>query len=82
MLEPRFSRLRVQEWRRRVLHTACLLLLTVAVCAIGLIALDPTGQLLPAKMFRGVWNAFNLVTTLGDFTVLGRREQIFMMVTI
>jgi voltage-gated potassium channel len=82
VLEPRFSRLRVQEWRRRVLHTAGLLLLTVAVCAIGLIALDPTGQPLPAKMFRGVWNAFNLVPTLGDFTVLGRREQILMMVTM
>ena len=67
VVEPRLSRIRVQEWRRRVLHTVGLLLLTLAVCAIGMIALDSCGQPLPAKMFRGVWNAFNLVTTLGDF---------------
>jgi voltage-gated potassium channel len=82
VLEPRSSRLRVQVWRRRVLRTAGLLLLTVTICAIGMIALDSTGQPLPAKIFRGVWNAFNLVTTLGDFTDLGRREQIFMMLTM
>jgi voltage-gated potassium channel Kch len=37
---------------------------------------------LPAKIFQGLWNAFNLVTTLGDFTTLGRPEKIFMMVTM
>jgi voltage-gated potassium channel len=82
VFEPRTSRRRVQEWRRRVAHIACLLLLTVAVCAIGMIVLDSTDRPLPAKMFRGIWNAFNLVTTLGDFTVLGRNEEIFMMVTM
>jgi len=81
VIEPP-SRRHVQEWRRRVTHTACLLLLTIAFCAIGLILLDPTGQPLAAKMFRGIWNAFNLVTTLGDFTVLGQHERIFMMVTM
>jgi voltage-gated potassium channel len=82
VFEPRSSRRRVQEWRRRVVHTIRLLLLTVAVCAIGLIVLDPTDRPLSAKVFRGIWNAFNLVTTLGDFTVLSRHEQIFMMVTM
>lgn len=82
VLEPLSSRRRVQKWRRRAVHTVCLLLLAVTVCAVGLSALDPTGQPLTAKMFRGIWNAFNLVTTLGDFTVLGRHEQIFMMVTM
>jgi voltage-gated potassium channel len=72
----------LQEWRRRVLHTVGLLLAALAVCAIGLIALDSSGQLLSAKTFRGLWNALNLVTTLGDFTSLDQREKIFMMATM
>jgi len=72
----------MREWRRRLLHTASLLVATLAVCAIGLIALDSSSQLLPAKMFRGLWNALNLVTTLGDFTSLDLREKLFMMATM
>jgi hypothetical protein len=72
----------MQAWRRRVLHIVGLLLLTLAVCAIGLIALDSSGQPLPAKLFRGLWNALNLVTTLGDLTGLDEREKLFMMATM
>ena len=80
--ELRSSRLRMHEWRRRLVHTVGLLSMTIVLCAIGMIALDPSGQPLPAKIFQGLWNAFNLVTTLGDFTTLGRPEKIFMMVTM
>ena len=80
--ELRSSRLRLQEWRRRLVHTVGLLAMTIVLCAIGMIALDPSGQPLSAKVFQGLWNAFNLVTTLGDFTTLGRPEKIFMMVTM
>ncbi len=72
----------MREWRRRVLHTVGLLLATLAACAIGLMVLDSSGLLLPAKMFRGLWNALNLVTTLGDFTSLDEREKFFMMATM
>ena len=65
-----------------MLHIVGLLLVTLAVCAIGLIALDSSGQPLPAKMFRGLWNALNLVTTLGDLTGLDEREKVFMMATM
>ena len=82
VMEPRVGRLHLQEWRRRVLHIVGLLLVTLAVCAIGLIALDSSGQPLPAKMFRGLWNALNLVTTLGDLTGLDEREKVFMMATM
>lgn len=80
--EPRVGELHLQEWRRRVLHIVGLLLVTLAVCAIGLIALDSSGQPLLAKMFRGLWNALNLVTTLGDLTGLDEREKVFMMATM
>jgi voltage-gated potassium channel len=82
VMEPRVGQLHMQEWRRRVLHIVGLLLVTLAVCAIGLIALDSSGQPLPAKMFRGLWNALNLVTTLGDLTGLDEREKVFMMATM
>ena len=82
VVEPRVGRLHMHEWRRRVLHTVGLLVVTLGLCAIGLIALDSSGQSLPAKMFRGVWNALNLVTTLGDLTGLDRREKTFMMATM
>ena len=82
VVEPRVGRLHMQEWRRRVLHIVGLLLMTLAACAIGLIALDSSGQPLPAKIFRGVWNALNLVTTLGDLSDLDEREKVFMMATM
>ena len=82
VVEPRVGRLHLQEWRRRVLHIVGLLVVTLAMCAIGLIALDSSGQPLPAKTFRGLWNALNLVTTLGDLTGLDQREKVFMMATM
>ena len=82
VVEPRVGRLHMHEWRRRVLHIVGLLLVTLSLCAIGLIALDSSGRPLPEKMFRGVWNALNLMTTLGDLTGLDKREKTFMMTTM
>src|SRR5271156_1669316 len=82
VLEPRAGGLHIREWGRRLVHTVGLLALTLAACAIGLIALDSSNQLMSAKLFRGLWNALNLVTTLGDFTTLDQREKFFMMVTM
>jgi voltage-gated potassium channel len=72
----------MREWRRRVVHTVTLLLATLGACAFGLIVLDSSSSVLPAKVFRGLWNALNLVTTLGDFTGLDQREKWFMMATM
>src|SRR5277367_2391880 len=80
--ESGFGQLHRREWRRRVFHTVGLLFFVLAVCAIGLIALDSTSLLFPAKIFRGIWNALNLITTLGDFTSLDLREKFFMMATM
>jgi voltage-gated potassium channel len=82
VVEPRVGRFHMQEWQRRVLHIVGLLLVTLAACAIGLVALDSSGQPLSATMFRGVWNALNLITTLGDLSDLDEREKVFMMATM
>ena len=82
VLEPQLGRLHMRAWRGRLLRTVGLLLVTLAACATGLIALDSSGQPLAAKMFRAMWNALNLVTTLGDLTGLDQREKVFMMATM
>lgn len=79
---PGSGGLHLREWRRRVVRTVGLLFVALAGCAIGLIALDSSTQQLPAKLFRGLWNALNLITTLGDFTSLDPREKLFMMATM
>ena len=82
VVEPRAGVRHLREWRRRVLRAVALLLGTLAVCAIGMMVLDNSGELMPARVFRGLWNALNLVTTLGDFTSLDQREKLFMMATM
>jgi voltage-gated potassium channel len=80
--ESGFGQLHRREWRRRVFHTVGLLFVVLTICAIGLIALDSTNLLFPEKISRGIWNALNLITTLGDFTNLDTREKFFMMATM
>jgi len=81
-LEARSGRIHLREWRRRVFRVAVLLHVTLAVCAVGLIAMDSSGDPASAKIFRAIWNALNLVTTLGDFSDLDQRAKIFMMATM
>src|ERR1700734_1823247 len=82
VLESQNAGVQMRELRRRIVHTAGLLFVTLAACAIGLIVLDSSTQLLSAKLFRGLWNSLNLVTTMGDFTTLDQREKLFMMATM
>jgi voltage-gated potassium channel len=82
VLELRSGQRRIREWRRGVLHTAGLLAAVLGVCALGMVLLDRSGQPLPGKVHRGLWNALNLVTTLGDFSTLDVREKNFMMLTM
>lgn len=82
VVEARVGRLHMHEWRRRLFYVVGLLLVTLAACVAGLVALDSSGRPLPAKVFRGVWNALNLITTLGDFNALDEREKVFTMATM
>jgi voltage-gated potassium channel len=77
--EARLGRRHMQEWRRRALRASALLLFTLAVCVVGLTALDSTAVPLGARLSRALWNAVNLVTTLGDFTGFDDRQKLFMI---
>jgi voltage-gated potassium channel Kch len=82
ILNTTFGERHLQEWRRGVLHTVGLLLLTLVVCATGLMLLDNSDAPFRHKFFGALWNAVNLVTTLGDFTSFDERQKIFMMGTM
>lgn len=73
---------RVREWRRGLLRTVGLLLAALAACAAGLVALDTTGTPIRTQIFLALWNAANLLTTLGDFSAFDERQKVFMMGTM
>src|SRR5262245_13548447 len=80
--EPRLGRLRFHAWRRRVRRTIGLLLLTMLCCTVGLALLDPSAEASSHKIFVALWNAGNLLSTLGDFTPLTAEQRGFVLVAM
>lgn len=79
VIEPRLGALRLADWRRRALHVFGLLWLVIFVCAVGLAVLDNSDESLRYKLLQGLWNALNLVTTLGDFSHFDPYQKLFVM---
>ena len=79
VLEPGVGRQRVREWRRRALRTLGLLTLVLLGCMVGLTILDQSGEPVLSRSLIGLWNAANLVTTLGDFSDFDLRQKAFML---
>ncbi|WP_407275266.1 NAD-binding protein [Halothiobacillus sp. DCM-1] len=59
---------------------AGLFVTTLLVTAVGLALLDPADIPWSLKLFNAIWNATNLVTTLGDFTPFTVPQKVFMIV--
>jgi voltage-gated potassium channel len=74
--------LQVREWRRRLARTVGLLFANLVLCAIGLLLFDESDNPLREKAFTAVWNAVNLVSTLGDFSVLNNAQKAFVIGTV
>ncbi len=74
--------LQVREWRRRLARTVGLLFANLVLCAIGLLLFDESDNRLREKAFTAVWNAINLVSTLGDFSVLNNAQKGFVIGTV
>ncbi len=79
VLESGLGELRVKQWRRSALRTLGLLVAALAACAIGLTLLDSSNEPFQTGIVTGIWNAANLLTTLGDFTTFNRDQRIFMV---
>lgn len=80
--EPRLGGLRIREWRRQVRLTVALLVLLLAGAATGLALLDQSSAPVSDKVFTALWDGFNLVTTLGDFTEFNQSQKTFMLLAM
>ena len=76
------GRVLLQRWRRSLWRALGLLVLTLLVCVVGLILLDPGDHSWGVKTFDALWNAVNAVTTIGDFTAFTRGQKGFMLATL
>jgi hypothetical protein len=79
VIEPRLGRQRVKEWWRRVRRVLALLAFVILACTAGLILLDNSAEPPLQKLLLALWNAVNLVTTLGDFSTFDPRQRLFML---
>ena len=80
--EPRLGGVRIREWRRQARFTIALLVLLLAGAACGLALLDQSSTPVSDKVFTALWDGFNLVTTLGDFTSFNQSQKIFMLLAM
>lgn len=78
-VEPRLGRVRVHQWRWGALQVLLVLALIIALTAVGLALLDNSEARLQDRLLLGLWNAVNLVSTLGDFSSFDARQKLFMM---
>src|SRR5262245_10026830 len=82
VIEPGLGRLRVQQWQRHAVRTLGLVFLTLIGCTIGLILLEPSDAPLTQKTFTALWNAVNLISTMGDFTDFTNGQKVFVILTM
>jgi len=80
--ETRHSQRQLAQWKARLMRSVGLLALTLVVCMVGLFLLDPASDPLPGKAFRALWNAVNLLSTLGAFTDFNNAQRAFLIVTM
>ncbi len=79
VIAPRIGRHRLDEWRRRVRYIVMFLVGIIVSCAVGLALLDNAERPMAHKLLDGLWNAANLVTTLGAFTPFDLQQKGFML---
>src|SRR5512132_420396 len=82
VIQPGLGQLHVRVWRRQAIRTLGLLFLILLGCTAGLLLLEPANQPLPHKVFTALWNAVNLITTLGDFTEFTNGQKAFVILTM
>lgn len=82
VIETGLGQLRVQKWRRQAVRTLGLLFLTLLGCTAGLFLLEPADEPLRHKVFTALWNAVNLITTLGNFTEFTNDQKAFVILTM
>ena len=80
--DPLRGEQRFRAWRRHALLTLAVLMALVLACAVGLALLDATDRPLTDKLFEGLWNGVNLLSTLGNFTSFNPAQKRYMIVMV
>jgi hypothetical protein len=70
--EPKEGKEKLWHFRLLLLKTASLFLVAILLSAGGLYLFDQSRAPVSERAFNATWNAFNTLTTLGDFTGLSR----------
>ncbi len=78
--DPSRGAYRLGVWRRQALRAMAVLLALMAFSTFGLAFLDPGTKSFSEKLFIGLWNSANIVSTLGDFSTFDTRQREFMIV--
>jgi len=77
--EPKEGQERLWHFRLLLLKTASLFLVAILFSAGGLYLLDQSSVPVSERAFNATWNAFNTLTTLGDFTELSSQQRVFLL---
>jgi voltage-gated potassium channel len=77
--EPKEGQEKLWHFRLLLLKTASLFLVAILLSAGGLYLFDQSGAPVSQRAFNATWNAFNTLTTLGDFTELSQEQRVFLL---
>ncbi|WP_166430507.1 potassium channel family protein [Polymorphobacter arshaanensis] len=78
--DPSRGAYRLRVWRRQALGSMAMLLALMAFSTFGLAFLDPGTMSYSGKLFVGLWNSANIVSTLGDFSAFNTQQRQFMII--
>ena len=77
--EPKEGKEKLWHFRLLLLKTASLFLVAILFCAGGLYLFDESGTPVSERALNATWNAFNTLTTLGDFKDLSLKQKVFLL---
>jgi voltage-gated potassium channel len=77
--EPKEGKEKLWHFRLLLLKTASLFVVAILFCAGGLYLFDESGAPVSERALNATWNAFNTLTTLGDFQDLSLQQKVFLL---
>jgi Trk K+ transport system NAD-binding subunit len=80
--EPKEGKEKLWHFRLLLLKTASLFVVAILFSAGGLYLLDPSEGPAAERAFNATWNAFNTLTTLGDFHGLSQTQKVFLLLSM
>ena len=70
---------RLRVWRRQAVRAMAILVALMAFSTLGLALLDAGPMDFSDKLFVGLWNSVNIISTLGDFSAFTDTQRKFMI---